>query len=110
MWLVSDWGCHHHLGFGAGMWLDHFWFSHYLVGKKDFMKRLLLTALLSILMTGAAFAESFKISDIRVTGLQRVSAGSVFGALPLNVGDEVDDQSLVDATRTLFKTGFFQDV
>ena len=74
------------------------------------MKRLLLTALLSILMTGAAFAESFKISDIRVTGLQRVSAGSVFGALPLNVGDEVDDQSLVDATRTLFKTGFFQDI
>ncbi|MDP5053057.1 MAG: outer membrane protein assembly factor BamA, partial [Congregibacter sp.] len=74
------------------------------------MKRLLLTALLSIFMTGAAFAESFTISDIRVTGLQRVSAGSVFGALPLNVGDKVDDQSLVDATRTLFKTGFFQDI
>ena len=82
----------------------------FLVGKKDFMKRLLLTALLSIFMTGAAFAESFTISDIRVTGLQRVSAGSVFGALPLNVGDKVDDQSLVDATRTLFKTGFFQDI
>jgi len=74
------------------------------------MKRLLLIALLFISMTGAAFAESFKISDIRVTGLQRVSAGSVFGALPLNVGDVVDEQSLVDATRTLFKTGFFQDI
>lgn len=74
------------------------------------MKRLLLTALLSIFMTGAAFAESFTISDIRVNGLQRVSAGSVFGALPLNVGDQVDEQGLVDATRALFKTGFFQDI
>ncbi|MBF7729707.1 outer membrane protein assembly factor BamA [Pseudomonas sp. N040] len=74
------------------------------------MKRLLLIALLSIFMTGAAYAESFTISDIRVNGLQRVSAGSVFGALPLNVGDQVDDQSLVDATRALFKTGFFQDI
>lgn len=74
------------------------------------MKRLLLIALLSILMTGAAFAESFTISDIRVNGLQRVSAGSVFGALPLNVGEQVDDQSLVEATRALFKTGFFQDI
>ena len=85
-------------------------FFQFLVGKKDFMKRLLLTALLSIFMVGAAYAESFTISDIRVNGLQRVSAGSVFGALPLNVGDQVDDQSLVDATRTLFKTGFFQDI
>ena len=74
------------------------------------MKRLLLTAVLAALMIGNAFAESFKISDIRVNGLQRVSAGSVFGALPLNVGDEVDDQSLVSATRALFKTGFFQDI
>ncbi|WP_416424732.1 outer membrane protein assembly factor BamA [Pseudomonas sp. App30] len=55
-------------------------------------------------------AEAFKISDIRVNGLQRVSAGSVFGALPLNVGDEADDRRLVESTRALFKTGFFQDI
>lgn len=39
-----------------------------------------------------------------------MSAGSVFGALPLNVGEKIDDRTLVDATRALFKTGFFQDI
>ena len=74
------------------------------------MKRLLLPAVLAALMITEVHAESFTISDIRVTGLQRVSAGSVFGALPLNVGAQADDRSLVEATRELFKTGFFQDI
>jgi len=74
------------------------------------MKRLLLTAVLSALMIAEVHAESFTVSDIRVNGLQRVSAGSVFGALPLNVGEKIDDRTLVDATRALFKTGFFQDI
>ncbi|MFC6475390.1 POTRA domain-containing protein [Pseudomonas asuensis] len=74
------------------------------------MKRLLLPAVIAALMIGEVHAESFTISDIRVNGLQRVSAGSVFGALPLNVGDAVDDRRLSDATRSLFRTGFFQDI
>jgi len=74
------------------------------------MKRLLLTAVLAVLMIAEVHAESFTISDIRINGLQRVSAGSVFGALPLNVGEQADDRHLVDATRALFKTGFFQDI
>ncbi|MGZ0900588.1 hypothetical protein ACW69B_026275, partial [Pseudomonas putida] len=65
--------------------------------------------LLSILLLKATLAQAspFRIADIRVNGLQRVSAGSVFGALPLNVGDQADDRRLVDSTRSLFKTGFF---
>ncbi|TBU94509.1 outer membrane protein assembly factor BamA [Phytopseudomonas dryadis] len=74
------------------------------------MKRLLLPAVLAALMIAEVHAESFTISDIRVNGLQRVSAGSVFGALPLNVGEAADDRTLVEATRELFKTGFFQDI
>ena len=74
------------------------------------MKRLLLPAVLSVLMIAEVHAASFTVSDIRVNGLQRVSAGSVFGALPLNVGEEVDDNRLVESTRALFKTGFFQDI
>ncbi|MEQ9725343.1 outer membrane protein assembly factor BamA [Pseudomonas sp. WHRI 8822A] len=74
------------------------------------MKRLLLPAVLSALMIAEVHAESFTISDIRVNGLQRVSAGSLFGALPLNVGEAADDRTLTEATRELFKTGFFQDI
>lgn len=74
------------------------------------MKRLLLPAVLAALMIAEVHAESFTISDIRVNGLQRVSAGSLFGALPLNVGEQADDNRLVEATRSLFKTGFFQDI
>ncbi|WLG82497.1 outer membrane protein assembly factor BamA [Pseudomonas cucumis] len=71
--------------------------------------RLLCSAAL-LLNATLAHAQGFKISDIRINGLQRVSAGSVFGALPLNVGDEADDRRLVESTRALFKTGFFQDI
>ncbi|WOD10459.1 outer membrane protein assembly factor BamA [Pseudomonas sp. NyZ704] len=74
------------------------------------MKRYLLPALLLILLAPGAFADAFQISDIRINGLQRVSAGSVFGALPLDIGEQVDDQKLVEATRSLFRTGFFEDI
>jgi outer membrane protein insertion porin family len=70
----------------------------------------LLCSVALLLNATLAHAQGFKISDIRINGLQRVSAGSVFGALPLNVGDEADDRRLVDSTRALFKTGFFQDI
>ncbi|WBE24980.1 outer membrane protein assembly factor BamA [Denitrificimonas caeni] len=74
------------------------------------MKRLLLPAVMSALIMSEAHAAPFTVSDIRVNGLQRVSAGSVFGALPLNVGETVDERQLADATRSLFKTGFFEDI
>src|SRR5690606_15437924 len=75
-----------------------------------FMKRYLLPAILLILLAPGVYADAFQISDIRVNGLQRVSAGSVFSALPLNIGDQADDQALVEASRSLFRTGFFQDI
>jgi len=74
------------------------------------MKRLLLPAVISALIISEAHAAPFTVSDIRVNGLQRVSAGSVFGALPLNVGESVDERQLAEATRSLFKTGFFEDI
>lgn len=74
------------------------------------MKRLLLPAVISALIISEAHAAPFTVSDIRVNGLQRVSAGSVFSALPLNVGETVDERELAEATRSLFKTGFFEDI
>ncbi|MCL7929383.1 outer membrane protein assembly factor BamA [Halomonas sp. ATCHA] len=59
---------------------------------------------------GNVQAESFDVSDIRVEGLQRVSAASVFNAFPVNANDRVDDQALAKAARELFATGLFDDV
>ena len=58
----------------------------------------------------AAMADSFVIKDIRVEGLQRISAGAVFNVLPLQVGDEVNENILARSARILFKTGNFQDI
>jgi len=55
-------------------------------------------------------AHAFTVSDIRVEGLQRVSAGTVFGAIPVNVGDDVNELDLRTLVREIFKTGFFDDV
>ena len=52
----------------------------------------------------------FVIKDIRLDGLQRISPGTVFNYLPVNVGDTLDDARSAEAIRALFKTGFFEDV
>lgn len=70
----------------------------------------LFLALALVLMAPPAFAETFIIADIRVEGLQRVSAGTVFAALPVAVGDVVDDKAIRAASRSLFATGNFDDI
>ncbi|WP_240724559.1 outer membrane protein assembly factor BamA [Halomonas borealis] len=60
--------------------------------------------------SGAAQAETFDVKDIRVEGLQRVSAASVFNAFPVNAPDRVDDRELAAAARELFATGLFDDI
>ena len=54
--------------------------------------------------------EPFVVSDIRVDGLQRISAGTVFSYLPVERGDTIDRNRAGDAIRALFRTGFFSDV
>jgi len=65
---------------------------------------------LIILSPVAAWAQSFIVSDIRVEGLQRISAGSVFSAMPLAVGDTIDSNGIRAASRSLFATGNFDDI
>ena len=76
------------------------------------MKRLLLGALFSLvtLITQLALAANFVITDIRIEGLQRVDASLAFQHLPLQVGDEADQRVLAAATRSLFKSGYFEDI
>lgn len=73
------------------------------------MKHLgLLFALLIVPMLVSA--QSFRVNDIRVEGLQRVSAGTVFAALPVQIGDELDSVAIQQATRALFQSGYFADI
>jgi len=67
-------------------------------------------ALVTILWMPLVSAETFIISDIRVEGLQRISAGSVFAALPVGVGDVVDEYAIRASARSLFATGNFDDI
>jgi len=60
--------------------------------------------------TIASAFEPFVIEDIRVEGLQRIAAGTVFNYLPLQVGDELTPRKSASAVKMLFKTGFFKDV
>jgi len=55
-------------------------------------------------------AEVFQISDIRVEGLQRIAPGTVFNYLPVQVGDTVGDGVTGGIIRSLYQTGFFEDV
>ncbi|PTB95674.1 outer membrane protein assembly factor BamA, partial [Marinobacter sp. Z-F4-2] len=57
-----------------------------------------------------AFADQFTVADIEVEGLQRVSAGTVFSAFPVNIGEQVDETELADAIKSLFRTGLFTDI
>jgi outer membrane protein insertion porin family len=53
---------------------------------------------------------SFVVGDIRVEGLQRVTEGSVYNYLPINIGDTLTPQRIREAIRALYDTGFFRDV
>lgn len=53
---------------------------------------------------------SFTVSDIRIDGLQRISAGTVFTYLPVERGDTMDQTKAGEAIRALYKTNFFEDV
>lgn len=67
--------------------------------------------LLSVLYALPAMAiEPFVIKDIRVEGIQRTEAGTVFSYLPVKVGDTMTDEKAAQAIRALFATGFFKDV
>ena len=75
------------------------------------MKKNLLAGLIGALFATAASAfDPFVVKDIRVEGIQRTEAGTVFSYLPVKVGDKLTDETAAQAIKTLFATGFFKDV
>ena len=75
------------------------------------MKRyFLLLLMIALCAVSAQATESFIVSDIRVEGLQRISAGSIFASLPINVGDSIDAGTIRNSIRALFRTGNFDNI
>lgn len=58
----------------------------------------------------ATAIEPFVIKDIRIEGIQRTEAGTIFNYLPVKVGDTMTEETAAQAIRALFATGFFRDV
>ena len=77
--------------------------------KLHIFTRFLLLCLL-LVSQSVKSEEEFIVSNIQVKGLQRISEGTVFNYLPINVGERFSLSNVGPAIKALFKTGFFKDV
>jgi len=73
-------------------------------------RRLKFTALCLLLPLSALSQDDFVVRDMRVEGLQRISEGTVFNYLPINIGDRVDPIRVQEAIRALYQQGLFDDI
>src|SRR5471030_3343003 len=76
----------------------------------SFRRSLIGAAVLAICAGNALAIEPFVIKDIRVEGVQRTEAGTVFTYLPVKVGESIDDDKAAAAMKALYATGFYSDV
>jgi len=76
--------------------------------NNSLLRALLILAMLWLPL--GARGDTFAISDIRVEGLQRISPGTVFNYLPVKIGDRIEAERTGEIIRTLYGTGFFDDV
>tara|TARA_B100001250_G_scaffold179182_1_gene154039 strand:+ start:5193 stop:7586 length:2394 start_codon:yes stop_codon:yes gene_type:complete len=54
--------------------------------------------------------DPWVVNDFRVEGAQRISEGTIFNYLPINLGDTLTDQRIQEAIRAIYSTGFFQNI
>ena len=73
-------------------------------------RRLIALAVFALCSGHALAADPFVVKDIRVEGIQRTEAGTVFSYLPVRVGETFDDEKAAAAIKALYATGFFKDV
>ncbi|MEP7101962.1 MAG: outer membrane protein assembly factor BamA [Burkholderiales bacterium] len=77
----------------------------------SFRPSVVCVAFAAALQAGSAWAvEPFPVKDIRVEGLQRSDAGTVFASLPFRIGETYTDEKGAAALRALFATGLYKDV
>ena len=88
------------------MWIRRYPASYTL---KCAIRLLIFLSMVAVSFTADAF-ETFTIKDIRLEGLRRISPGTVFNYLPIQVGDRLDQNKASKAIADLFKTGLFKDI
>ncbi|HET7395123.1 MAG TPA: POTRA domain-containing protein, partial [Gammaproteobacteria bacterium] len=75
----------------------------------EFLRRagLILATLMFLVSipTLARADDSFVVKKIEIVGLQRISDGTVYDYLPINIGDRVNGTRIQEAIRALYKTG-----
>src|SRR5665811_1064693 len=72
--------------------------------------QLIMFILGAALASGAHAFDPFVVKDIRIEGIQRTEAGTVFSYLPVKVGETMTEDKAAQAIRSLYATGFFKDV
>ena len=61
-------------------------------------------------MPNFLFSSAWIIEDIQISGLQRVSAGSVFSEIPYSIGDSIDQEEIIEISKSIFASGQFDDI
>ncbi|MYM39218.1 outer membrane protein assembly factor BamA [Duganella qianjiadongensis] len=80
------------------------------ITSSPFRRSLIGAAVLALCAGSAMAIEPFVVKDIRVEGIQRTEAGTVFSYLPVRVGETFNDDKGVAAIKALYATSFFKDV
>ncbi len=77
---------------------------------KLFKRSLSVCALALLGLPAASQAQTLTVADIRLEGLQRVAASSVFGLLNIRVGDQVDQQDIAALIQDVFASDYFENI
>src|ERR1019366_5691513 len=75
-----------------------------------FPRRILAIAAFALCSGNVLALDPFTVKDIRIEGIQRTEAGTVFSYLPVRVGETYTDEKGIAAIKALYATGFFKDV
>ena len=78
--------------------------------NRNFLRRATVVAASFLFLQSGWAVEPFTVKDIRVEGLQRAEAGTIFASLPVRVGDTYSDDKAVASIKALFGLGLFKDV
>jgi outer membrane protein insertion porin family len=69
-----------------------------------------ISALLLLLVSCWAQADSFVVENIEVVGIKKITTGTVFSYLPINIGETLDLERTPEIIRELYSTGFFDNI